>query len=130
MVVIEPNIPGHYNLPGTVEELRRIEEHVPSEHLHKFGIPGCPGSVNNVLSHLPAASIFHFAGTSSRSSLLLEDGKLNISQIMGQPLPHASLAFLSACDTAVGDEDLADDAIHLAATMLFAGFRGVVATMW
>lgn len=40
MVVIGPNIPGHSDLPGTVEELRRIEEHVPSEHLHKFGIPG------------------------------------------------------------------------------------------
>lgn len=85
--------------------------------------------MKNVLSQLPAAAIFHFSGTSLRSSLILEDGELNISQIMGQPLPHASLTFLSACDTAVGDEDLTDDAIHLAATMLFAGFRGVVATM-
>ena len=44
-----------------------------------------------------------------------------------------SLAFLSACETAKGDSKTPDEAIHLAATLLFqlfAGFRGVVATMW
>ncbi|KAJ7226876.1 hypothetical protein GGX14DRAFT_348119 [Mycena pura] len=32
--------------------------------------------------------------------------------------------------TAKGDEKVPDEAIHLAATMLFTGFRGVVGTMW
>jgi CHAT domain-containing protein len=41
-----------------------------------------------------------------------------------------SLAFLSACETAKGDKTIPDEAMHLAATLLFAGFRGVVATMW
>jgi CHAT domain-containing protein len=41
-----------------------------------------------------------------------------------------SLAFLSACETAKGDEGTPDEAMHLAAAVLFAGFRGVVATMW
>jgi CHAT domain-containing protein len=40
------------------------------------------------------------------------------------------LAFLSACETAKGDEKSPDEAMHLAATMIFAGFRGVIATMW
>ncbi|KAJ7603472.1 hypothetical protein DFH06DRAFT_1022192 [Mycena polygramma] len=43
-----------------------------------------------------------------------------------------ALAFLSACETAKGDETVPDEAMHrdLAATLLFAGFHGVVATMW
>ncbi|KAF7358015.1 CHAT domain-containing protein [Mycena venus] len=41
-----------------------------------------------------------------------------------------SLAFLSACETAKGDKSVPDEALHLAATLLFTGFRGVVATMW
>jgi CHAT domain-containing protein len=55
---------------------------------------------------------------------------LKVSQIMQQTMPNASLAFLCACETAMGDKQLPDEAIHLGATMLFAGFRGVVATMW
>ena len=30
----------------------------------------------------------------------------------------------------MGHEDLPDEAMHLGATLLFAGFRGAVATMW
>jgi CHAT domain-containing protein len=37
---------------------------------------------------------------------------------------------LSACQTATGDKALSDEAIHLAAGMLFAGYGGVIATMW
>ena len=94
-------------------------------------------SVKEVLSHLPSVSIAHFAchGTQSldkplESSLILPDGDLKISEIMRLSLPEASLAFLSACQTAQGDIEVPDEAIHIAATMLFVGFRGVVGTMW
>ncbi|KAF6743305.1 hypothetical protein DFP72DRAFT_828112, partial [Ephemerocybe angulata] len=40
------------------------------------------------------------------------------------------LAFLSACQTSSGEETLSDEAVHLAAWMLAAGYRRVVATMW
>ncbi|KAJ3530303.1 hypothetical protein NMY22_g8630 [Coprinellus aureogranulatus] len=40
------------------------------------------------------------------------------------------LAFLSACKTSVGEEKLPDEAVHLAAGMLAAGYRRVIATMW
>ena len=36
----------------------------------------------------------------------------------------------SACQTSTGDEKLSEEAVHLAAGMLAAGYRGVVATMW
>lgn len=37
---------------------------------------------------------------------------------------------MSACQTSTGDETLSEEAVHLAAGMLAAGYRGVVATMW
>jgi len=44
--------------------------------------------------------------------------------------PRADFAFLSACQTATGDKRLPEEAIHLAAGLMLAGYRGVIATMW
>lgn len=49
---------------------------------------------------------------------------------MKTPMPNAELAFLCACETAKGDSNVPDEALHVAATMIFAGFRGAVGTMW
>jgi CHAT domain-containing protein len=50
--------------------------------------------------------------------------------MMKTSLPNASLAFLSACTTATGTDKAADEGLHLAAAMQFAGFQGVVGTLW
>ncbi|KAG2114119.1 CHAT domain-containing protein, partial [Suillus clintonianus] len=42
---------------------------------------------------------------------------------------HA-FAFLSACETAVGDFQTPDEVIHLAATLQFAGVESVIGTLW
>jgi CHAT domain-containing protein len=55
---------------------------------------------------------------------------LPVSELMKLDLKGAFLAFLSACETAKGDRNQPDQAIHLAATMLFVGFKSVVASMW
>ena len=132
MVVIQPE-----TLPCTVQELQKIETHVPSKSLVKLGTPAAPATVEKVVSHLSHASVAHFAchgqqnaGNPLDSALILEDGLLKVSRIMKQSLPNASLAFLCTCETATGDENLPDEIIHLGATLLFAGYRGVVATMW
>jgi CHAT domain-containing protein len=65
-----------------------------------------------------------------QSAFLLSDGRLTIEHIMRLSLPRAVLAFLSACQTAKGSEDQPDQTVHLAASMLFCGFRSVVGTMW
>jgi CHAT domain-containing protein len=133
LAVIQPDTPGQSPLPYTLDELRKIEAHVPNKDLIKL----VHGSVEQVISHLPTISVAHFACHGEQNpqnplecTLLLQDGQLKVSQIMQQPMPNASLAFLSACETAMGDENLPDEVIHLGATLLFAGFRGVVATMW
>ena len=134
MVVIQPEAPDQQPLPWTHKELRQIEAHVPDkESLIKL----LHGSVKEVISHLPTASIAHFACHGQQnwrnpleSALSLYDDQLKVSQIMQQSMPNASLAFLSACETAMGDENLPDEVIHLGATLLFTGFHGVVATLW
>jgi CHAT domain-containing protein len=64
------------------------------------------------------------------SAFCLNDGNLTVSQLMDIDLKDAFFAFLSACETAKGDAEQPDQAIHLAAATLFLGFRSVVATMW
>jgi hypothetical protein len=64
------------------------------------------------------------------SAFILREDDLTIQSIMQLDLDHASLAFLSACQTAKGNLDQPDQAVHLAASMLFCGFRSVIATMW
>jgi CHAT domain-containing protein len=64
------------------------------------------------------------------SGFCLSDGNLTVSQLMDLDLKEAFFAFLSACETAKGDEKQPDQTVHLAAAMLFVGFRSIVATMW
>lgn len=60
----------------------------------------------------------------------MKDRMLTVANLMALRLSDAFLAFLSACETAKGDSKQPDQAIHLAATMLFAGFKSVIGTMW
>ncbi|KAA1475657.1 hypothetical protein DENSPDRAFT_783742, partial [Dentipellis sp. KUC8613] len=136
LAVIQPNAPGQRPLKATEEELSRIEGRVSSSALQTFGVPGRPAHVKDVVAHLPTASIVHFACHGIQnpynpldSALLLEE-QLKVTRLMELQIPHASLVFLSACQTAMGDERLPDEAIHLAATLLFAGYRSAVATLW
>jgi CHAT domain-containing protein len=85
------------------------------------------GSPSHVL-HMACHGIQH--SKPLKSSFVLQDGELSIEDIIQLDLPHAFLAFLSACQTAKGDMDAPDQAVHLAASMLFCGFRSVVGTMW
>ncbi|PPR04185.1 hypothetical protein CVT26_003822, partial [Gymnopilus dilepis] len=132
-------------LPSTCEELRRIERHVPKSVLKTLGVPKgsaivdseVPVTVESVASNLSTASIVHFAchGTQDatnplQSGLQIGGERLTIARIMRESIPNGSLAFLSACETAAGDEKIPDEAMNIASSLLFTGFRRVVATMW
>lgn len=133
IAVVEPS-----SLPYTLEELTRIEKWVLPQHLETLGTMESPTTIEAVLSHISKASIAHFAchGTQNYEKPLesalrvLPTDHMKISSIMKIPRLNASLAFLSACQTATGDEEVPDEAVHISAAMLFAGFRGVVGTMW
>ncbi|KAF8179274.1 CHAT domain-containing protein [Mycena galopus ATCC 62051] len=139
--VVEPSAPNCTPLPGTEEEISTVMDRVPTEWLKALLSP----TGSEVIENLHGSSIIHFACHGIQDSknpldsgLMLSDGRLKISQIMRKPdnvnttgnTNAMSLAFLSACETAKGDGSTPDEALHLAATLLFAGFRGVVATMW
>jgi CHAT domain-containing protein len=90
-----------------------------------------------VLAKLESAKLIHLAchGIQHRSEphkshFCLTTGDLSVSELMKMDLKNAFFAFLSACETAKGDSKHADEVVHLAATMLFASFKSVVATMW
>ena len=71
-----------------------------------------------------------------QSGFHLEDGKLSLGDIIGKGERNPAgedqpeLAFLSACETGTGKMELSEEAVHLVAGMLAAGFRGVVGTTW
>ena len=58
------------------------------------------------------------------------DGQLTLMRIIQERYTNSEFAFLSACHTAVGDESTPDEVLHLAAGMQFAGFNGVIGTLW
>jgi hypothetical protein len=131
-------------LPSTVDEVAEISSILPPSMLLPLHAAQDPPSGGNrsphstaLLKKLPQATILHLAchGVQDarnplESGFVLGDGVLTIDKLMPLPLPHAFLAFLSACETAKGDSKQPDQAVHLAATMLFAGFKSVIATLW
>ncbi|KAJ7190799.1 CHAT domain-containing protein [Mycena pura] len=142
--IIQPQAPNCSPLPGARDELDKIVQRVPKPWLTSLG-DTTPAMIKPALIRLRESAIMHFACHGVQdlerpldSGLILTDGRLKVSEIMRRPdganaldiQKCLSLAFLSACETAKGDKAVPDEAIHLAATLLFAGFRGVVATMW
>ncbi|SDT15762.1 CHAT domain-containing protein [Actinoplanes derwentensis] len=90
-----------------------------------------------VLKALPRHGIAHFAChcesdwlVPSDSRLLLMDGPLTVAELSGLDLPHATLAYLSACATTRTNLRLADEAVQVTAGLLMAGFRQVIGTLW
>ncbi|TDL21763.1 TPR-like protein [Rickenella mellea] len=135
LAVIQPNTPGVAALPSTLEELEVIRKHVPNSSVHV--LEGVRATIAEVASGMDGCSWVHLAchGVQDTShpmgsGLLLQNGRLELSKIIQKRLDHAEFAFLSACQTATGDVARPEEAIHLAAGMLLAGYRGVVATMW
>lgn len=136
LAVIQPEAIGQPRLPATIAELEAIGRHVPPQALAKYGVAGAPANIEEVLVGLPGATIVHFAchgvqhpHNPLESSLILED-RLKVSRLMELDMPNARLVFLDACQTAAADDTLPDEPIHLAATLLFAGFHSAVATLW
>jgi CHAT domain-containing protein len=93
--------------------------------------------IDVVLKGLQKATLLHLAchGVQDEddpldSGFWLRDGRLTLARLMQLNLPDAYFAFLSACETAKGDVYQPNQAVHLAAAMLFVGFRSVIGTMW
>ncbi|KAG8678922.1 hypothetical protein FRC08_017375 [Ceratobasidium sp. 394] len=64
------------------------------------------------------------------NAFYLHNGPLNRETITMKQLKDADLVFLSACQTATGNENMREQVVHFAAGMTMARFRRVVRTMW
>jgi len=139
LTISQPATPHQYHLPGTVREVDAIQA-LQSETAGRLRITRLDdqaATVAAVLQHMEECSWIHLAchgaqnaDNPTNSAFLLADNPLTLREIMRQSFSHTELAFLSACETAKGDNKLPEEAIHLAAGMLMAGYGSVVATMW
>ncbi|KAG9090580.1 hypothetical protein FS749_000443 [Ceratobasidium sp. UAMH 11750] len=126
--------PGYSLLPGTIDELDQIQRQ--AKEISFTRLDGDSANPIAVLSEMKRHSWVHLACHASQdtnpseSAFHLHGGRLSLSQISRTALEHAQLAFLSACQTATGDEKLPEEAVHLAAGMIIAGYSTVIATMW
>ena len=138
LAVSQPATPHQQPLPGTVREVNAI--HTIQTSIGRLPITRLTdqeATVAAVLQGMKECNWIHLAchgvqdaTTATDSAFILVDGRLTLKEIMKQSFSHTELAILSACHTAKGDPKLGEEAIHLAAGMLMAGYRSVVASMW
>ncbi|KAF6743708.1 CHAT domain-containing protein [Ephemerocybe angulata] len=133
----QPNAPDATPIPGTMREVQSIFETAKRGGVRIEKLEGGDLSVSGCLERMQEFSSIHLACHGSqnateplKSRFLLHKGSLELATILQSKLPNADLAFLSACETSTGEAKLSDEAVHLAAGMLAAGYRRVVGTMW
>jgi CHAT domain-containing protein len=130
-------LPTLWNVEDEMYHVRAAAERAGISVEDSNSCIGDTALVTRVAEVFKSTNMIHIAchGTQDAANALssgfcLSDGNLSVSRLMDLDLKDAFLAFLSACETAKGDEEQPDQTVHLAAAMLFVGFRSVVATMW
>ncbi|RXW15864.1 hypothetical protein EST38_g9990, partial [Candolleomyces aberdarensis] len=133
----QPNVPNLPPISGTTKEVRLIHAKAVEHEVRVLSLEGNDVTVDTALEHMERFSSIHLACHASQdqdealqSRFRFHDGRLELSKIIRKNLKNADLAFLSACQTSTGEEKLSEEVVHLAAGMLAAGYRRVVATMW
>jgi CHAT domain-containing protein len=135
LAISQPATPGQIPLPFTVTEVEKLKQLTQG---HQFSwMNDDQATVANVLENIEKYSWIHLAchgmqlqNEATKSAFALYDGHLTLERISRLSLRSARLAFLSACHTATGVNDLPNEAVHLGAGMLIAGYQSVIATMW
>jgi CHAT domain-containing protein len=138
LIVAMPTTPGlsdESDLPYAAREAAIVADSVPGSLV----LTEPAGA--DVRHRLPEFTVAHFAchGYSSpmdpsMSLLLLRDfatRPFNVNALAPVALDHARLAYLSACETALGSAPaLLDESIHLASAFQLAGYPHVIGTLW
>ncbi|CAE6361262.1 unnamed protein product [Rhizoctonia solani] len=128
--------PGQASLPGTKEELAYIQKHTNAtiKHTQLVDYAATTESVLSAMEHHDWIHLSCHASQNAKypteSGFHLHDGTLDLMAIMRKSFKNKGLAFLSACQTAKGDENLPEEAVHLASGLLTAGYSGAIASMW
>lgn len=135
--ICQPQNPRALPIPYVKDEWTGIQNLAEANSMGCSSLENAEATVDKTLAELSLANWVHFACHASQdnekatdSAFILHDDNLKLIRLMQVELPHADFAYLSACQTATGDPKLSGQAVHLAAGMLYAGFRSVIATMW
>ncbi|KAF9455993.1 CHAT domain-containing protein, partial [Collybia nuda] len=122
------------DIPSVEEELGKVTGLFGGK---SYKLQGPEVSANRVVEAIQSSSWLHLACHGEQdpvdplqSGLILYEEKLNLGQILDINLPKAKFVYLSACETAMGDGQLANEAMHLAGGFLSAGFLGAIGTLW
>jgi CHAT domain-containing protein len=132
-----PETPDLGELPQAELEVEQVARFAPGATVLTAGL----ATRARLLAELPGHCFLHFAGHSKQDPNDLASGALctydhqdtgptTLSDLARLRLTDARLAFLSSCEAAVGAFDVPDEAIHLAGSLLLAGFTHVIATQW
>ena len=136
LLISQPSTPGLSPIPATVIETCQLKDAMEKEYLESLLLNHDLATTTRVIDEMKTHSWVHFACHAIqekdplKSGIYLYDGRLELLEMMKQRIPHADHAFLSACQTGMGDRKLSDEVVHIAAGMLAVGYRGVIATMW
>jgi CHAT domain-containing protein len=137
LAVSQPSTEGQRPLPKTVMEIEALIKTVDGAVEIQW-LNGAEATKEAVLSGMQSSSWVHLAChalqyplNASESAFILTNGEtLSLADISAHASADRELAFLSACQTAGGDFDLSEEGVHLAAGMLVAGYRSVIAATW
>lgn len=144
LMIVMPTTPGHRPLPGVIEEKEEVIK-VADGYLDidTLEMP----NADRVVESVRCCSTVHFAchGSTdhldpSKSSLIFQksdesdspkEDTLTVYRISNLSLPHARLAYLSACSTAQNKvAQLTDEVIHVVSGFQVAGFPHAVGCLW
>ncbi|KAG2151610.1 CHAT domain-containing protein [Suillus bovinus] len=139
-VAIGQNRPAgaSFTLDAVEPELELVRKLLPPSPTVSFSkITSVDATKSRALCALRDNSWLHLAchGTQNiaepfKSAFLMRDEPLSLLDITQTDLSQHQFAFLSACETAVGDHYTPDEVIHLAAGLQFAGVKSVIGTLW
>ena len=146
LVAVTDPCEGQVSLPGAAVEIRKVAEEATKAGISTSVLVDAEATKEATIAGMKTHSCVHLAchamqdeRDSLSSNFILTDDRLSLSSIMSLDLGSGSsrgsggvaeLAFLSACQTGAGSNELSEEAVHLAAGMMGAGYTGVVATMW
>ncbi|MFE2943778.1 CHAT domain-containing protein [Streptomyces sp. NPDC059255] len=133
MLFVAPEPVGLPTLPALAED-REALAGCFGERLTRLEGPAATSEA--VLAALRSHSWVHFSTHAGQDlddpglgAIALRDDVLTVHDL-AQGDYSGELAFLSACQTAVGGIDLANEAITMAAALHIAGFRHVIGSLW
>ena len=135
-MVAQAAAPSASPIPKTEDEVRIV--HCLTAGTQRTSLVREDAAVERVREGMMESNWIHLACHGQQnpddpmeSGFLLHDKILKLSEIVKMSLPKADFAFLSACQTAMGDERVAEESVHLAAGMFLSGCRAVIiATTW